>query len=248
MRKILLSSAILSVALLSSCRQEDNNYVNRDDVNAIAQKYGFTMSTVNSDKNAYKVNNLKELENALKSINAEYKREKYSSINIPINATTIKEYNQKLDASRKELLRTSLYTLAGVRGMAYTGPEKGTEGGPVGTSGDFMYTSSFNIDNTFPASNIRVTVNYNMDRNGNVTGASVNSTTWGYSLGNEYSQTNVTGYYRGQGITFQVSGQMTTTVGVGDYSIKNSNPVNITGIVTVNEGGIATGWVKQSGN
>ena len=111
----------------------------------------------------------------------------------------------------------------------------------------YTYTTTVYFDNTFPSANVYVTINYNTNQAGEIIAAEVTSGSYGTFFGNTYTQTNVNATLQNGIFVFRITGQFTTSVGVGSFSLTGTNTAYYTGQFNLwrgNAGG-SSGWVKQ---
>jgi hypothetical protein len=220
MRKIILLLVSSFFIICTSCSSESdfeengNNTILRSEVQKIAKEYGYHFENSNSN-NTFNLLNTVELKNTLDSIKVNFEKPKFESINSDYQNDEV-NINKLIDSTYNLITKTN---------RTKGGSEK------MKTAGDPSLTRSLTVyfNNTFPCSNVYVTVNYSVNSSGNITNAQIVSGSYGYSLGNTYSQTNVVLQYQNGTLVFQVNGQFSTSVGVGSFSLSNSNNVTYTG-------------------
>lgn len=220
MRKIILLLVSSFFIICTSCSSESdfekngNNTILKSEVQKIAKEYGYHFENSNSN-NTFNLLNTVELKNTLDSIKVNFEKPKFVSLNgeIPNNELNI---NKLIDSTYNLITKTNS-TKVGSKQMK--------------TADDPPLTRSLTVyfNNTFPCSNVYVTVNYSVDSSGNITNAQIVTGSYGYSFGNTYSQANVVLQYQNGTLVFQVNGQFSTSVGVGSFSLSNSNNVTYTG-------------------
>lgn len=111
----------------------------------------------------------------------------------------------------------------------------------------YTYSTTVYFDNTFPCSNVYVTISYNTNQAGQIIAAEVTSGSYGMSFGNTYTQTHVNAHLQNGIFVFRITGQFTTSVGVGSFSLTGTNTAYYTGQFNLWRGNVggSSGWVKQ---
>jgi hypothetical protein len=222
---------ISSVFICISC--DDNNSVEKsinstnqkDDILNIAKQYGYKLESTNTRSDIFKVTNTNELENTLESIKNDFETPKFrNSENIPDSIDIEKAYS--LIESTYKLISKDRNSIK----MLIT--KKITNDPP------YKYSQTVNFDNTFPASNVYIRIDYNTDAKGNITDAMISSGTYGYSFGNTYNQLGVNMSYSGMSLVFEITGQTTTSVGMSDFSLTNTNTTVYSGYMQIRGGGL----------
>lgn len=186
-------------------------------IETTAEKYGYKISKVNDS--IYKVADLNELQNLLGAIESNFKNPKVKTIGN--NLLPIEQNSEALNIYEKMIAKKKNETVKNRDG----------EDPP------YTHSVSFYFDNTFPCSNVYVTINYNVNSMGQITAASIGTGSYGFSWGNTYSQTNVNSMLQNGIFVFQINGQLNTSVGVSSFSLNNSNNVQYTGYLQSGGGG-----------
>ncbi len=221
--------AIASIAF-TSCENEnlngqdaqlsDSNDVHfKTNVQQIAKKYNYKVTPLNENESIFKVANVNALKIVLERIKSNFETPQVKSIaTAPIVKNTVLKKKNSLQIFKSN------------------------------AEGDPPYSNSITVyfDNEFPCSNVYLTVDYNVDSNGNITSSNVTTGSYGYAFGNTYSQTGMNISYSNGSMVFQVTGQFTTSIGIGSFSLTNSNNVLYWGFLPKNGGG--GGFVKQQSN
>lgn len=236
-------ASFLSLVLFYGCsiepeKTDTTNSSELIELQEIAKTNGFTLRKSAIDEKVYKVSSIKELKEKIKAFKDDLNQTKI----IPIGDTA------KLDVkAANTLLKQLLNEVKTKRGISSS--TNGEEIDPP-----YKYTTTAYFDNDFPAANVYVTINYNVDSTGRLTGAEVKTGTWGYSLGG-YTQTNVVGSVQNGIFVFQVSGQLTGTFGLssssGNFTLFGSGNVRYEGFLQLQGSrgsGSNSGFVKQLPN
>lgn len=242
-KKTLLPVIIL-VAALISC-DNDNQIENTEkqvnsenQIKILADTYGYTLENSNSQKpnsqkpnsqkSNYKTSNLEELETILKSLKTNFETSKM------ISSNDISKADDLGSQKWKKILYDNLKN------------NKTTKNTSTSDDPPYKYSSTLYFDNSFPAANIAVRIDYNLDANGNVSESSVTTYKYGYDMAGDYSQTavNITTY--GNLIVFEAIGQFSTSIGIGSFTLNSANSVSYTGYVKTNKfGGSPTMQIWQ---
>ncbi|MCC9018097.1 MULTISPECIES: hypothetical protein [Flavobacterium] len=230
--------AIALIIVFTSCDNDNqiedtNKQVNSENqIKILAETYGFTLENSNTKKPNYKkpnynTSNSQELEVILKSLKTNFESSKIISSN---------------DISKEDNLGSQKW-----RKILYDNLKNNQTSKNTSTNDDppYKYSSTLYFDNSFPAANIAVRIDYNLDANGNVTESSVTTYKYGYDMAGDYSQTavNITSY--GNMIVFEAIGQFSTSVGLGSFSLNSTNSVSYTGYIKTNRGGSPTLQIWQ---
>lgn len=236
MKKTFFASIFLSLVLFYGCsiepeKTDTTNSSELIELQEIAKTNGFTLRKSAIDEKVYKVSSIKELKEKIKAFKDDLNQTKI----IPIGDTA------KLDVKADNtLLKQLLNEVKTKRGISSS--TNGEEIDPP-----YKYSTTVYFDNTFPWANVYVTINYNVDSTGRLTGAEVKTGTWGNFIGG-YEQTNVVGSVQNGIFVFQVSGQYSASVGFGNFTLDRNYGVNFFGYIQRGNGGGNSGFVKQQPN
>jgi hypothetical protein len=220
------------VFLLHSCTESEHSNDNLEskltieNVKKIANSNGFTFIDKPTENNVVKVKSIEELSNILKIINNRFKTEiivglpnQNSEFTNEKISTLIDEQYQKFYEFNNKLKSTN--NQGGGKNSKSTNDDPPT----------YQYTQTFYFDNDWPCSNVAVHINYSINSQGQVISADVTSTTYGYSFGNTYQQNYSSVSYSGSTIVFQMGAGFTTSVGIGSFSMTNTNNSQYTGFI-----------------
>ncbi|MFW0736439.1 hypothetical protein [Flavobacterium sp. T12S277] len=239
MKKPLFLLVLILVATLTSCDSDNQienteKQINSDNqIKILADTYGYTLENSNSkkannQKPIYKTSSLAELETTLKSLKTNFETSKMKSSN---DISTIDDLGSQ---KWKKILQDNLKN------------NKTSKNADTSDDPPYKYSSTLYFDNSFPAANIAVRIDYNLDANGNVSESSVTTYKYGYDMAGDYSQTavNITTY--GNMIVFEAIGQFSTSIGIGSFTLNSTNSVSYTGYVKTNKfGGSPTMQIWQ---
>ncbi|EJL66114.1 hypothetical protein [Flavobacterium sp. CF136] len=225
----------LQVLICFSCSDNESlkQETNAEEVQHIAKEHHFKFSNSDSETPIFKVSTTIELKKILTQYEKTLKTVKIKNI----NSSLISKDNNAIS----ELI-TNTYN-------SYKNQQKTNK-----TSGSneedppYKYSTTVYFDNTFPASNVYIRIDYNTNSAGQITEVSVSSGSYGYALGNTYTQTGVNTYTQNGVLAFQVSGQFSSSIGIGSFSMTNSNNITYTGFISIpsgNGGSNPTGWIRQ---
>jgi hypothetical protein len=218
MKKIVLLF-ISSVLLCVGCNSNEpvGDGASKNEIQTIANQYGYKLE--NSKSDIFKVSNTKELKVILEKIDTNFKTAKIQSIgNVQNNE---KNNKQQIDNIYNEISKKKSHSDQTAR----TNQTAEDDNPP------FDRSVTFYFDNNFPCSNVYVTVNYNTNQSGQFTDAEITTGSYGISYGNTYSQVNVISHMQGGVLVFQVTGQFSTSLGIGSFSLNNATSVNYTGYI-----------------
>lgn len=227
---------LLNLFLILIGCDTDSVYLEKDNVKtieSIANKYGYKVSNLNPNDSVFKVSDLNELESLLESIKYNFETPKTVSFGNSYNnnTLTVEQQQEILDLQRELSLKKKDLT-----------QNKSAEDDDP----PYTYSTTVYFNNTFPCSNVYITINYNTNSMNQIIAAEVVTGTWGYSFGNTYTQTNVNSILQNGIFVFNVTGQFSTTIGIGSFSLTNSNFVNFTGCINNFQNG-SGGFVRQEG-
>ncbi|WP_291285751.1 hypothetical protein [Flavobacterium sp.] len=229
-----LLPALALIALLASCDNDNqiedtNKQVNSENqIKILAETYGYTLENSNIKKPSYNTSSSEELETILKSLKTNYESSKM------ISSNDISKEDNLGSKKWKEILYANLKS-------SKTSKNTSTNDDPP-----YKYSSTLYFDNTFPAANIAVRIDYNLDINGNVTESSVTTYKYGYDMAGDYSQITVNISTYGNMIVFEAIGQFSNSLGIGSFTLNSTNSVTYTGYVKTNRfGGSPTMQIWQ---
>ena len=224
-----------------SCPVTESSAISQARLQQIASQYNYTVVPA-SNKPDTIVKTEAGLINLLKQMN--------SGLNVPKTQSfgdTTNVDKTLIESLKKKLVGNNITPLNGKMNHSFAGDDGGgPTPGPV-----YKYSKSVYFDNTFPKPNVYVTINYNCDPSGNITGYEVVSGSWGIGLGT-YSQINVVGTVQNGSLAFSVTGQLNTYInftysgsglGSNGSGLSSGTTVNLTGWMQVVGSGIVTGGV-----
>jgi hypothetical protein len=232
MKKILFYFLSAFFFIYTSCSDNESpdKGINKEELKNIAKQYGYKLKNSNTTDPILKVTTINELKNALDKIKNNFNAIKIKNLdNSFITTNNINHTSSLLDKAFQNTKTTSK-----------TNKSRLYEDDPP-----YKHSTTVYFDNNFPGSNVYIRVDYNTDSTGNITGASVSSGSYGYSFGNAYSQIGVNTYISNGTLAFEVTGQITNSVGIGSFSMSNSKNITYTGFLRPN-GGNPSGWVRQT--
>ncbi|WP_426486644.1 hypothetical protein [Flavobacterium sp. 2] len=217
--------ALVLITTFTSCDNDNqieytNKQVNSENqIKILAETYGYTIENSNIKKPSYKAANSKELEATLKSLKTNFE----SSKMISSNGVSIED---NLGSQKwRQILYNNLKN------------KKASKNALTNDDPPYKYSSTLYFDNTFPAANIAVRVDYNLDANGNISGSSVTTYKYGIDMAGDYSQTTVNISTYGNTIVFEAVGQFSNSLGIGSFTLNNTNNVTYTGYLQTNKFG-----------
>lgn len=236
MKKTFFAPIFLSLVLFSGCsiepeKADTTNSTELFELQEIAKTNGFTLHKSVTDEKVFKVYNVKELKEKIKSFKEDLKQTKIKTIGD----------TSKIDFKAADNLLKQLLNEPKIKRVFSTSSIEEDIDPP------YKHTTTVYIDNTFPWANVYVTINYNVDSTGRLTSGEVKTGTWGTFIGG-FEQTNVVGSIQNGIFVFQVSGQYSASVGFGNFTLARNTGVNIFGFIQRGNGGGSSGFVKQQPN
>lgn len=214
---------------------EQLSTINETNVKRIATKYGYTFSKKSDSNNVTIAKNIPELINFLEIVKNNFSITHISKLNSPNTNFSDDDINKLIDKKINEISIKK-------KGSVLINSRDTSDGPP------YSYSTTFYFDNTFPCSNVSVTISYNVNSQGQVTEADFSSTTYGYSHGSTYSQGTGNIHYQGGSIAFSFTGGFNTSMGIGSFSMSNTNNAQYTGYVQIGNGGSGSGGTFSEHN
>lgn len=238
--KKLLGMSFFLIILFTSCasNEEVGKGIDKNEVETIAKQYGYKVEDLNPEIEIYKVKSTNELRILLEKIKNNFDTSKIQK----------KGTSQNLNDSDINRLTDSINNLFSSRSKNEI--KKNTVSQITAKDvPPFAHSVTYYFDNNFPCANVALTINYNTNAAGQIINAEINSFSYGYAWGNTYAQTNVNMMIQNGILVFQVNGGFSSSIGVGSYSLTNTNHVIYTGVYSNGlQSGGGGGWVKQEPN
>lgn len=215
-----------------------NSNITLENIKNIAKSNNFVVSATSVEDNVLKVNSIEELKKNLQVVNECFKTEMV--VGLP---NMVSEFsNDKISM----IINEKFEKYKSYSNDVMNSNNKGTTENYLSIESDpptYQYSQTFYFNNTFPCSNVAVTINYSTNSQGQITSADVSSTTYGYSFGNTYQQNYANVNYYGSTIVFQMGAGFTTSVGMGTWTLSNTNNAQYTGYIQL-RGGIGGGGMN----
>ena len=232
--------------VLFSCQSEniEDNHLSTKELDFIAKKYNVSITNSTNISKSLFLENKEELYKTLNLLREVSQSPKYINLSgEAISNKMIIKNNKMLDSIfQKEKIKSNKIN------KIYS---------KLSSDPPYQNTYTFYFDNNFPCANVYITINYNYNSQGQITGMEVLSGQWGTSFGGTYTQNNVVLYFNGSTFGFELTGHLSTAITIGGYGLTNNNVVTYTGVLQIKPSGssgssnfngryeLGTGWVRQ---
>jgi hypothetical protein len=223
---------LLFCLLQFSCTNQNSEKIDTEqEIRAVATEYVYKVTKTNNTPDNSYVQNTAQLRAKLKVIKENFAKAHIASFNKSMTQQSQEVISKLIDSMYLNISKKQHFSKSQSDDPPYT------------------YSATFYFDNRWPCSNVAVTISYSVNSQGQVTGAEVTSYSYGYAMGNTYSQINSNIYYSGGSIVFQMNGMFNSSVGIGAFSLTNTNSAHYTGFIQLQgTPGGGGGFCKQEPN
>jgi hypothetical protein len=236
---------LLVFITLTSCQNEslDENALSSNELDFISKKYNVSITNAKDLPKSFLITNKQELYKTLELMKEVNTLPKYANLTgETITNDIVVKNNKTLDSIFKNIF---------IKKSKKDYSNRISNDGPP-----YQNTYTFYFDNNYPCANVYITINYNFNSNGQITGMEVLSGQWGNSFGSTYSQNNVVLYFNGTTFGFELTGNFSTGITIGGYGMTNNNLATYKGVLQIrssSSGGsthngryeLGTGWISQ---